>query len=385
MAAFLASVAVLVARNCEEEKPLFVVDAYYLSSKSIRPQGTAQQKLVRPLFASRETRPSSPSSSSTTATIKNLSSFNDINRIAAFNALFRTTVQPLVLFIGFSMALAFGLVAWEDYGALNLWPSRHMIVSTTSIDSNAGAMFGMRTVHGMGFGQSQRLKILLQEDNQNTALLPEIRSYNEVMKHHRSERVRRWQNIYNEQLLTREEAVMDLQEILFQVLGLQKLVKDYQWESVHAIIQDDILPKLEPAATTLRVQLDPARNHGQYSSLDYNVAYEEIGFDWGSCAWRHCGALADAQEALDELDHLLGILEPPECLFCLDVVERSIRDMLAVVPSQYHALDGIPSYEKYESIHANSDDPDFGDETDVLDQEYLRMLQELRRDVDSDE
>lgn len=49
-----------------------------------------------------------------------------------------------------------------------------------------------------------------------------------------------------------------------------------------------------------------------------------------SCAWRHCGALADAQEALDELDSLVGVFEPFECLFCLDVVERSFRDILAV-------------------------------------------------------
>jgi hypothetical protein len=38
-----------------------------------------------------------------------------------------------------------------------------------------------------------------------------------------------------------------------------------------------------------------------------------------SCAWRHCGAQADAQEALDELDQLLGVLEPFECIFVLDV------------------------------------------------------------------
>lgn len=49
-----------------------------------------------------------------------------------------------------------------------------------------------------------------------------------------------------------------------------------------------------------------------------------------SCAWRHCGAFADAQEALDELESLVGVFEPFECLFCLDVVERSFRDMLAV-------------------------------------------------------
>jgi hypothetical protein len=54
--------------------------------------------------------------------------------------------------------------------------------------------------------------------------------------------------------------------------------------------------------------------------------------------------------------------------------------MLAVVPSQYHALDAIPAYQKYQSAHVSSDE--FGDDTDVLDQEYLRMLEELRSSGD---
>lgn len=41
-----------------------------------------------------------------------------------------------------------------------------------------------------------------------------------------------------------------------------------------------------------------------------------------SCAWRHCGALADAQEAFSELYNGLGLLEPYECLFVLDVIGK---------------------------------------------------------------
>ena len=37
-------------------------------------------------------------------------------------------------------------------------------------------------------------------------------------------------------------------------------------------------------------------------------ARSEVGFDFGSCAWHHCGAFADVREAIDELDHLVGIL-----------------------------------------------------------------------------
>lgn len=55
-----------------------------------------------------------------------------------------------------------------------------------------------------------------------------------------------------------------------------------------------------------------------------------------SCAWRHCGAHADEQEALAELYNLAGVLEPFECDFCLDIVDRSLRDMLAVIPPAFH-------------------------------------------------
>jgi hypothetical protein len=46
-----------------------------------------------------------------------------------------------------------------------------------------------------------------------------------------------------------------------------------------------------------------------------------IGFDWGSCAWRHCGAKADAQEAIAELYSNVGMLEPFECRFILGECE----------------------------------------------------------------
>lgn len=43
-------------------------------------------------------------------------------------------------------------------------------------------------------------------------------------------------------------------------------------------------------------------------SVVSSEAKEEIGFDWGSCAWRHCGAQADAQESISELLKDVGML-----------------------------------------------------------------------------
>jgi hypothetical protein len=104
-------------------------------------------------------------------------------------------------------------------------------------------------------------------------------------------------------------------------------------------------------------------------------------------AWRHCGALADAQEAVDELDYLLGVLQPYEALFCLDVVERSVRDMLTTVPwQQADAVDvlfwkELPLYQPHVSTNVQYDenDRDSGDNY-ILDEAYVKALFELRVD-----
>jgi hypothetical protein len=330
--------------------------------------------------------------SKTTTTISKLPSFRDEDPQEAWLARIRTVIQPISLLISMSLLVAVCLVAWEDYGATNLWPSRHMIVITSNNKDHSSVVedFGSRTIHGLGFGRSQRLRIL-QEDSSVFAgsLLPEIRAYNEVQEEHRLERVARW-NQPPPTTSTMEIAVTDLQHVLLQVLQLQTLVSDYQWDQVQSTIQTSITPKLEPAATVIRRYLTTqlgSQDHPPAMRKGFRdtAAYEEIGFDWGSCAWRHCGALADAQEALDELDHLLGVLEPPECLFCLNVVERSIRDMLAVVPAEFHATAGLPAYKPYLSLHIKDSTGEFGEETDVLDLEYLKMLQELRSSTSEDE
>ena len=68
-----------------------------------------------------------------------------------------------------------------------------------------------------------------------------------------------------------------------------------------------------------------------------------------SCAWRHCGAEADAQEALAELNNLSGVLEPFECEFIIDIVDRSLRDMIAVIPQKYLIQERVAMYQPYES------------------------------------
>jgi hypothetical protein len=111
-----------------------------------------------------------------------------------------------------------------------------------------------------------------------------------------------------------------------------------------------------------------------------------VGFDWGSCAWRHCGAIADVQEAIDELLQLMGVLEPYEAIFCLDVVERSLREILALVPWTYaDATDAswyasLPPYES-KIVRSNENGDDNDDEIlSRIDAAYFQALQELRID-----
>ena len=105
-----------------------------------------------------------------------------------------------------------------------------------------------------------------------------------------------------------------------------------------------------------------------------------MGFDWGSCAWRHCGAAADSQEALAELRNSLGMFEPYECLFALDIVERSLRDMLAVVPKSLRpsGVEGeLAPYVPYES-RADADGYEYDEDSDSA---LLTAMTSLRNNL----
>ena len=77
----------------------------------------------------------------------------------------------------------------------------------------------------------------------------------------------------------------------------------------------DVLKTMPSCKTTSNNHINP------YSSSNMNELPKLIGFDWGSCAWRHCGAKADAQEAIAELYSNVGMLEPFECRFILGECE----------------------------------------------------------------
>ncbi|GKY91935.1 hypothetical protein MPSEU_000165100 [Mayamaea pseudoterrestris] len=279
------------------------------------------------------------------------------------------TILPIITMISACFAMAMLLLAWEDVTCTFVLPSRHRTSLHTATSSSSS--FAQSTIHGLGFGYEQRQ--LLDHFDAATQELP---SYNEVMLRHRLERVPRWtassssQTDFIDNDVATKSSIHTLLDCLQTVQQLQVLATNNDWDAMRTTLRAEPLStQLEAASSQVRVSLTPNQHDARAT----------IGFDWGSCGWRHCGALADAQEALDEIDYLLGVLEPPEALFCLDIVERSVRDILASVDWKMAikvdaaAWRNVAEYVPYQSR-------DMAGAENKLDDEYLRALQKFRID-----
>lgn len=263
--------------------------------------------------------------------------------------------QPFLSILVTSLVASFLLVGWED---LTYRPS------TRPGQEGQHPSWGQVTVQGLGFGRQQRL----------ASSDPTVISYNEVMHQHRIQ-VQEWKHVPTEWEL--QLAIRTLLQCWLEVNRLKTLSNDYQWEDMRSALRQEPLASLGTAASRLR-QVD---------------ATDTIGFDWGSCAWRHCGAWADATEAMDELDHLVGVLEPFECNFILDVLERSIRDMLVSVDWRLATQEDADIYSALPPYipHRIFDPPRMDGseaEEDVgtqIDDDYLRALQDLSIDIEEND
>jgi hypothetical protein len=269
----------------------------------------------------------------------------------------------------FSLATALFWIAWEDLTCTYVLPSRHR---TSLYDektvSHTAIPWGARTIHGMGFGLNERLLLGKYDNNHNNhgdSIVEQLPSYNEVMLEHRQQRVPFWKQTPSPEDVP--VAIHILTQSLTKVWELQTMALDYQWNEIRLQLHASPLSALSEAVATLRQIVTGIEEK------------EVIGFDWGSCAWRHCGAIADAQESIDELDHLLGILEPNEVIFCLDIIERSLRDILAILPREIANKEDMQFYRsmpKYVSKVPEKNE----DETSGIDDIYFRTLQELHID-----
>jgi len=225
--------------------------------------------------------------------------------------------------------------------------------------------------------------------NKSQNFIREMPSYNEIMEEHRLYRVPTWRHDNSFSIKTSSPqslsissqerrqlelgtAVTSVYRSLDLVNQLKLEANDYNWDNMKELLESPILRKdLLEGCSVLR---------GAVDILDGD-ARREIGFDWGSCAWRHCGANADAQESLAELYNSVGMLEPFECHFVLDIVERSLRDILTVVPITYHPVDLRDTLKVYVPYQRESDVNGYvnGEEgSSTIDDKFVNTLFGLR-------
>ena len=123
-------------------------------------------------------------------------------------------------------------------------------------------------------------------------------------------------------------------------------------------------------------------------------ARQAVGWQWGACGWRRCGAQADATQSLSKLRANLGMVVPLEALFYLDVANRAIDEVLrlgvnegylqasALPPAEYmplETLELILPAEDLQSGDANLPVTRGGDNEaeQAVDEYEARMLEEL--------
>mmetsp|Transcript_42723 Transcript_42723/g.103328 ORF Transcript_42723/g.103328 Transcript_42723/m.103328 type:complete len:364 (+) Transcript_42723:77-1168(+) len=278
-------------------------------------------------------------------------------------------IQQESPFLGFlqliliSFASAILLISWEEvsmYHPMRQFPQQQQQQQQQL--QQATYHWGDSTVKGLAFSKEQRIQLDDTEPQESQYNIP---SYNEIMVKHRIERIPSWNNgVMTEDQV--RQSVATIQKTVEYLQTCKQLAKDYDWDGLTLAIRQPILhQQLEQACNNLK-------HADGYLSPE---ARDEIGFEWASCAWRHCGALADAQEAIDELDHLIGILEPFECLFCIDIVERSLYDILAAVTQKYQ--DPTILVPEYQPLQRKSDVG--ADGVDQFDTEYLEALEFLKK------
>eukprot|EP00565_Helicotheca_tamesis_P008684 CAMPEP_0185732172 /NCGR_PEP_ID=MMETSP1171-20130828/15241_1 /TAXON_ID=374046 /ORGANISM="Helicotheca tamensis, Strain CCMP826" /LENGTH=472 /DNA_ID=CAMNT_0028401593 /DNA_START=55 /DNA_END=1469 /DNA_ORIENTATION=- len=307
------------------------------------------------------------------------------------------------LFTCFTTSLA--LSSYEDYECANLKSGRSTLRPQTSSSSSSSI-----ATKGLGRGKVDRINGLFDDeaylyyksttspssvdDNGSDGSPPvitnmrEIQSYNEIMEYHRNQRVKRWtpftSSTTTPTTITEEQVKQATHQIyisLNTILQLKEMAINYEWDEMTFVLRQPVLNlDLECACEVLRGAKGLVGEEGRL----------EIGFDWGSCAWRHCGAQADAQEAIAELYNYVGLYEPYECLFVLDIIERSLRDIIMVVPVKYQKEEdwrGLRDYVQYQPVNPR-DDGYRGDgidsvDTSSIDEDYLEALTGLKSDLSS--
>jgi hypothetical protein len=270
-------------------------------------------------------------------------------------------ILPLSLFTIFCLIIATLISTYEDFDVTHTRPNP----STLRVLSKGEHHFNFigAATKGMGWGSADRGAVdtgdsdFFEEWYGNSATSLQWKpSYNEIMLQHRSERIPRWTreqtssqssslsttaNTDDATIPTKEDlqqAVLQLYKSLDELDDLKLMAEDYRWDDMKERMQPSTHKDGSGVYSALEYSMDVLKAAPSYYSSSSSQHEENnpgiqrdttkdatsikelpslIGFDWGSCAWRHCGAKADAQEALAELYSSLGMLEPFECRFVI--------------------------------------------------------------------
>jgi len=278
------------------------------------------------------------------------------------------------------MGMSIILISWEDISMSHPMRIESVVLLPSSSSSDFESFvltpefplrWGRSTVRGLASGGTERQAITAAGDLESSTY-KNLPSYNEVMLTHRTDRIPLWNNKEKDRdFATKRKDVVDsvraVQLALFRIRDCEELARNYEWDQLKARLNDKSLRSdLQNACYILK----------SADGFLSREARDEIGFDWGSCAWRHCGALSDAQEAIDALEYQVGMLEPFECIYCLDVVERSLRDMLAVTNKYADNSMKVPDYIPIQRMSELSNQED--NILDGQETEYMNTLSFLR-------
>ena len=97
------------------------------------------------------------------------------------------------------------------------------------------------------------------------------------------------------------------------------LAEARQWQALGTKLPASLVTDFEQAATVLA------------SSAALSEEWRSaIGWQWGACGWRHCGAQADATQAMSKLRANCEMLVPIEAIFYLDVAKRATDEVIAI-------------------------------------------------------
>ena len=117
--------------------------------------------------------------------------------------------------------------------------------------------------------------------------------------------------------LETSDALRRVLKVRHMLTDAEALVRESRMRDLNAALPQELVGELESAATVLAS-----------SSVLSRETRAAIGWQWGACGWRQCGAQADAAQALCKLRANLGMLVPIEALFYIDIAKRALDEVL---------------------------------------------------------